>query len=103
MVCTIGALMIPAASFDYKLPILVAPMILFLSSMPTISSTYKKITSIVMIIFMSIAYWSTLYPFDVKSPAFYRNSPALLTILFATVILYYLSKGKFENIVTKTE
>ena len=103
MVCTIGALMIPTASFDYKLPILVAPMILLLSSKPTIRNTFKKIATIVIIIFMSIAYWSTLYPFDVKSPAFYRNSPALLTILFATAILYYLVKGKFENIVTETE
>ena len=103
MVCTIGALMIPAASFDYKLPILVAPMIILLSSMPSINSTYKKIATTVLIIFMSIAYWSTLYPFDVKSPAFYRNSPALLTILFATSVLYFLMNGKFENIITKTE
>jgi len=98
MVCTIGALMIPTASFDYKLPILTAPMIIFLSCMPVIGEAYKKAVSTAMIILMSIAYWSTLYPFDVKSPVLYRNSPALLTILFTTVILYFLLKGKFVNI-----
>jgi len=100
MVCTIGALMIPTASFDYKLPVLIAPMIIFLSSMPAIGNLYKKAGIIVMIVLMSTAYWSTLYPFDVKSPVFYRNSPALLTILFATVVLYFMLRGKFENIAT---
>jgi len=100
MVCTIGALMIPTASFDYKLPILTAPMIIFLSCMPAIRDTYEKAASIAIIILMSAAYWSTLYPFTVKSPVFYRNSPALLTILFTTAILYFLLKGKFENTAT---
>lgn len=103
MVCTIGALIVPTASFDYKLPILAAPMILLLSSMPSISNAYKKVTAIAIIILMSTAYWSTLYPYDTKSPFFYRNSPALLTILFATAILYFVLNGKFENIVQKIE
>jgi len=103
MVCTIGALMIPTASFDYKLPILVAPMIILLSSMPTTSNIYKKGLTIVVVIVMSIAYWSTLYPYDVKSPILFRNSPALLTIFFATAILYFMFRGKFENIITKSE
>ncbi|MGB7873755.1 MAG: glycosyltransferase family 87 protein, partial [Anaerolineales bacterium] len=103
LVCTIGALMIPTASFDYKLPILVAPMIILLSSMPKISNNYKKAATIMILIIMSMAYWSTLYPYNVKSPLLFRNSPALLTILFATTIMFSLLNGKFENIIGKME
>ena len=103
MVCTIGALMIPTASFDYKLPILVAPMIILLSSIPITSNIYKKASTIVLVIVISVAYWSTLYPYDVKNPLLFRNSPALLIIFFATAILHFMFKGKFENIISKTE
>jgi hypothetical protein len=103
MVCTLAALMIPAASFDYKLPILAAPMILLLTSLPKINKPYKKIFSIVLVIAMSAAYWSTLYPYSVKHPIFFRNSPALLVILFSTAILYFLLKGIFENIISPTD
>jgi hypothetical protein len=103
MVCTIGALMIPPASFDYKLPVLVAPMIILLSSIPSTNNIYKKAATIVIVIVMSIAYWSTLYPYDVKSPLLFRNSPALLIIYFTTAILYFMFNGKFEKIIATSE
>jgi hypothetical protein len=103
LVCTLAALIIPAASFDYKLPILAAPMILLLTSLPKVNNISKKAFSIVLVISISTAYWSTLYPYSVKNPIFFRNSPALLVILFSTAILYLLLKGKFENIITRTD
>jgi len=96
-ICTIGALILPAASFDYKLPLLTAPMAMILSSLPSFRSDRTKIVSIVVII-MTSAYWSTLYPYIVKPSFFSRNSPALFIILISITILYFLANGKSESI-----
>ena len=103
VVCTIGALVIPTASFDYKLPLLVAPMIIMFNSLPTVNNFYKKAILIVTIVIMTTAYWSTLYPYNVKSSILARNSPALLTILLAITIMYFMLNGHVENINTKAE
>ncbi len=103
LVCTIGALVIPTASFDYKLPLLVAPMIIMLNSLPKVDNLYRKAMLIGTVIIITTAYWSTLYPYDVKSPILVRNSPALLTILFAITIMYFLLNGSVENINIKAE
>lgn len=101
--CTLAALMVPTASIDYKLPILIAPMIILLISIPTIVHPLKKALLNVILIVLSTAYWSTLYPLTVKPLFLARNSPALLTILFSTAILYILMNGKFENITAERD
>ena len=103
LICALGALMIPTASIDYKLPILVAPMIIMLNSLPTIEKPDKKIVLNIILIIISIAYWSTLYPLAVKPSLLSRNSPALLTILVTTSLLYILVNGKFENILAERD
>ena len=98
LILTIAALMIPAASFDYKLTVLIVPMILFFNSLPTLQTLPKKLALTFTVLLTSAAYWSTLYPYEVKMPFLARNSLALLVILFALGFLYLLLKGRYENI-----
>ncbi len=95
-VCTIGALIIPAASFDYKLPILAAPVALILCTLPAFETVRQKIGSIACVIFLSAAYWSTLYPYQVKPDFMAHNFPALMLILFSIIGLHILTSGKAE-------
>lgn len=95
-VCTIGALIIPAASFDYKLPILAAPLALVLCCLPALETTRQKIISIACIVFLSAAYWSTLYPYQVKPDFMAHNFPALMVILVCVMGLHSLTHGKAD-------
>lgn len=94
VICTVGALIIPSASVDYKLPLLVGPVALLLSNLPELHTTARKILLIVLTAVMSIAYWSTLYPFTIKPYILSRNFPALFTILISVTLLYFLVEGK---------
>ena len=95
-ICALGALFIPAGSFDYKLPILAAPLALFLTGLRWPVPVSKRITSIVLTIVLSLAYWSTLAPFTVKSALFAGNFPALFLILLSVTGLHFLT-GREEN------
>lgn len=88
-VCTLGALIIPTSN-DYTLPILAAPLGLFLSSLPPISGFRAKVPAILLILTASAAYASILFPFKYK-PYFMNNSfLPLFFILIAATALYYL-------------
>ena len=91
VVCVLGALFIPAGSFDYKLPILVAPLALFLTNLAWPDAVSKRIACIVLTIGLSLAYWSTLAPFTVKPPLFAGNFPALFVILLCVTSLHFLA------------
>jgi membrane protein YdbS with pleckstrin-like domain len=73
---------------------LVAPLAIFLGSAPgLIGSPVRKFMSILLVLTISLAYASLLYPFKYK-PYFLNNSfPALFLILVA-VTLYYFLQGK---------
>ena len=90
LVCTLCALVIPV-SVDYTLPMLVAPMAIFLSAVPGLDgSSGNKIISILLVLVASIAYASLLYPFKYK-PYFLNNSfPALFLILIAVTCFNFL-------------
>jgi hypothetical protein len=94
LVCTLCALIIPV-SVDYTLPMLVAPLAIFLSATPRLNgSAGNKITSIFLILIISISYASLLYPFKYK-PYFLSNSfPSLLLILVAVTIYYFLQGAR---------
>ncbi|MBI4761819.1 MAG: glycosyltransferase family 87 protein [Chloroflexota bacterium] len=88
-VCTLGALIIPTSN-DYTLPILAAPLALFLSSLPPIRGFRAKVPAILLILTISAAYASILLPFKYK-PYFMNNSfLPLLLILIAGTALYFL-------------
>ena len=90
LVCTLCALVIPV-SVDYTLPMLVAPMAIFLSAVPGLDgSSGNKIISILLVLIASMAYASLLYPFKYK-PYFLNNSfPALFLILIAVTCFNFL-------------
>lgn len=90
LVCTLCALVIPV-SVDYTLPMLVAPMAIFLSAVPGLGgSSGNKIISILLVLVASMAYASLLYPFKYK-PYFLNNSfPALFLILIAVTCFNFL-------------
>jgi len=93
LVCTLCALVIPV-SVDYTLPMLVAPLAIFLGGRPRLGgSSFNKIISILLVLLTSISYASLLYPFKYK-PYFLNNGfPALFLILIAVTLLYFL-QGK---------
>ena len=97
LVCTLCALIIPV-SVDYTLPMLVAPLAIFLGSMPRLRSSFgNKIVSILLVSLASISYASLLFPFKYK-PYFLNNSfPALFLILIAVTLLYFLQVKTVNN------
>jgi len=102
LVCTLCALIIPV-SIDYTLPMLVAPLAIFLSSVPRLSGSIgNRIISILLVLIVSTSYTSLLFPFKYK-PYFLNNSfPALFVILIAVTLLYFL-QGKTLNNLNKKE
>ena len=96
LVCTLSALIVPV-SVDYTLPMLVAPLAIFLVSERNLRwGTWNRLASIVLILAIAISYASLLYPFKYK-PLFLNNSfPALFVILVA-VALYYFLQGRHKE------
>ena len=93
LVCALCALVLPV-SVDYTLPMLVAPLAIFLSSMPGLSgSPFNKIISILLLLIASVSYASLLCPFKYK-PYFLNNSfPALFLLLIIVTLLNFLQGG----------
>jgi hypothetical protein len=93
LVCTLCALIIPV-SIDYTLPMLVAPLAIFLGSIPRFDgSLVDKFFSILFVLVASMSYASLLYPFKYK-PYFLNNSfPALFLLLIAVTLIYFLQGG----------
>jgi hypothetical protein len=92
LVCTLCALIIPV-SVDYTLPMLVAPLAIFLSSTPRLSGpSFNKIISILLVLIASVSYASLLYPFKYK-PYFLNNSFPALFLIFIMVTLFYFLQG----------
>jgi hypothetical protein len=90
LVCTLCALTIPV-SVDYTLPMLVAPLAIFLGSVSGLKgSSINKIISILLVLIASVSYATLLYPFKYK-PYFLNNSfPSLFLILIMVTPLYFL-------------
>jgi hypothetical protein len=95
---TIGALIIPSISNDYKLPLLQVPMLVLLGTLPRCDNYLKQSFSIILIVVTSIAYWSTFYPFMVKPDFLSRNFLPLLVILISITALNALLGGEHESI-----
>jgi len=103
LVCTLCALVIPV-SVDYTLPMLAAPLAIFLGSAPGLmGSPVKKIVSVILVLGISLSYASLLYPFKYK-PYFLNNSfPALFLILVAATCYYFLQGKESQDILDTAE
>ena len=84
---TIGALIIPSVSHDYKLSILAAPVAVLFSNRSTFSEKdirpRQRIIFILLILILSASYSSTLFSFTNKPFLLQNNFPALFSILLA--------------------
>jgi len=89
LACTIGALVLPI-SYDYKLSILAAPMVLFLCGIPKLENAWQKLISILLILGISLAYATSLLPFKYR-PYFLNNTfPLLFLILILVTVLNFM-------------
>jgi hypothetical protein len=89
LTCTIGALILPI-SYDYTLSILTVPMLLFLCGIPEVSGASHRFISILLILGISVAYFSTLVSYNCR-PHFLNNAfPLLFLILILVTILNFM-------------
>ena len=87
LACSIGACVIPATSFDYKLSMLPACIAI---SLPGILDFNEPVHNLLVAFFtfiLSLAYSSTLYSYAYKPVILQNNFPALLIILLVCTLL----------------
>jgi hypothetical protein len=90
LACTIGAMLIPATSYDYKLSILAAPVAtVFHKDCFAKIANYRSRLVISLLIFAFCAvYSSTLFSYCYKPPTLWllSDSPALMALLLITTV-----------------
>lgn len=98
LVCTIGALILPSVSIDYKLPLLAPSMALALSYPAKAEmNIYKRIVVSLILVVIAIAYSFTLFSF-VHRPALVANSfPLFMVILVSITLLNVLEKRVYKK------
>jgi glucose-6-phosphate-specific signal transduction histidine kinase len=99
LICTLAALIIPSVSNDYKLSLLIAPIALFFCCLPEVNNASKKTLLTTLVIFASLAYWTTLFPATVKPEFLSRNFPALIVIMISVTMLNFLAPYSYEGTV----
>jgi hypothetical protein len=90
LICTIGAMIIPSVSIDYKLPLLAPPLVLALAGRSMRSTGLRKVIVIFLVIAISVAYSVTLFPFIDRPPFLANSLPMLFIILAAITLLNFL-------------
>ncbi|MDK1028178.1 MAG: glycosyltransferase family 87 protein [Anaerolineae bacterium] len=97
LICSIAALIVPSVSNDYKLSILIGPMVLVLSCLPDFFELKRKALLIFLVLLSSSAYWIIQYPATVKPEFLIRNFPALMVILITITIMNFLAPYTIEK------
>jgi predicted branched-subunit amino acid permease len=90
LACTIGALLIPSVSIDYKLSILAAPVaVLFANNnfWESLESRSPRIIFGVPLLIFSAAYSSTLFSFTNKPLLLENSFPVLIAMLLAITFI----------------
>lgn len=83
LACTIGAMVIPSVSFDYKLSILVAPAALAVIEFERWAAfpSHPRHAGIAALVLMVGAYTTTLFSFELKPALLQNNCLALFVML----------------------
>jgi hypothetical protein len=89
-VCTMGSLMVPALNHDYTLGLLAGPFVLFTGGLQIQGNIGKRVTAILLIIVMALAYSSLLYPFKYRPPALISSFPMLFIVLIISTLLTFI-------------
>jgi len=105
MLLTIGTLVIPSTSHDYKLSIFIAPMVLILNNLELRRSSriWLDLTAILLVVVLSTAYSSTLF-MHVDLPVLLTNNmPALLVIAIASTLLLWVRSAQSRQMTPEIE
>ncbi|MGB8226570.1 MAG: glycosyltransferase family 87 protein [Sedimentisphaerales bacterium] len=90
LACTIGAMLIPAISYDYKLSILAAPvaMVFHKDCFAKIANYRSRLVISLLIFAFCAVYSSTLFSYCCKPPTLWllSDSPALMALLLITTV-----------------
>jgi hypothetical protein len=98
LICTIGGLIIPSVSHDYKLALLAGPLAIFLSNRKIPPANWKKMLSALLITLSSLAFSITLFPFKYR-PEYLENSfIPLLVILTSVTLMSFLNGPKYLGV-----
>jgi hypothetical protein len=93
LACFTGACFIPAISFDYKLALLPAAMVLVVPAFQSTGERLNRFLLIAIIIIFSGAYTSTLYSYVTKPEWAQYNLPALFVLLIICTGLSFVPSG----------
>jgi hypothetical protein len=95
LVCTIGALILPSVSIDYKLPLLSPAIALALSYNPQSHHKIRQIITGILLTIISLAYSFTLFS-PVNRPALLGSCfPLFMIILTAIILLNIVEKRTY--------
>ena len=95
LVCTIGAIILPSLSIDYKLPLLAPAIALALSYSPQGNHATRHVVSVFLLTIISLSYSYTLFSF-VDRPVILQNCfPLFMIILTAITLLNIIENRTF--------
>jgi Glycosyltransferase family 87 len=94
LACFIGACIIPSVSFDYKLSMLPASVIISMPEILLNEEGKNQPLAILLAFIFSVAYSSMLYSYTNKPKILQNNFPALLLILIICTILSCIKSSK---------
>lgn len=93
LVCTLAACLIPSESNDYKLPLLTAAVLLFLTSLEFRGSPAATVVDWGTALVIALAYSTTLYS-PAYRPLYLTNSCPILMIILVTTASYALLRDR---------
>ena len=94
LACFIGACIIPSVSFDYKLSMLPASIIISIPEILLNEEGKNRPLTILLAFVFSVAYSSMLYSYTNKPKIMQNNFPALMVILIICTILSCIKSNK---------
>jgi hypothetical protein len=97
LACTIGACIIPALSFDYKLSFLPAAVMVLIPVFHSFEQGRNRFSVIFLTLLFSIAYSSMLYSYINKPEIFQYNLPALFVLLLICTVLSFAKRIEVEG------
>lgn len=93
LACTLGALLIPSISNDYKLPILAASTLVYLTSITVPKIKTQRALYAVTCLLITIGYTATTYSLGLR-PDFLRSSTLILLLMLIVVLISSMALGE---------
>jgi hypothetical protein len=94
--CVLAACLIPSESNDYKLPLLISPVLLFSATLETSGSLSAKSLKLFVGFIIALTYFSTLYS-GTHKPLFLSSNCPILIILAVVATSYIFLREKISS------